>query len=399
MRGTRQARSPGTDTGGRRPRRRAAAAAILTGVLGAAAVPGAAAAAAARPAGAPPARTSTTGASTTGTHLGSRRSAASWRIVKTTRGRDLPGITAVTATGPGHAWAFASTLARPVAWRLTGHRWAAVPFPGQAGDLVTAAASGAPDNVWAFTARPAGAGQALRWDGRRWVTVRRFSQAIGDAVVLGPADVWVFGQPQSPGRVGTWHYNGRTWRRYPAAGGLTGGSALGPDSIWAVGGKTAAHWNGHTWTATSLARVLPRNTQFCRPSADQVLARSATDVWAVGAGHCEDERGPFYLLHFNGSRWRLVSQSARYGEPLQVVADGSGGLWIPAVAGFPGTFSMLHYVGGHLRKAALPLPASELAVGAVAHVAGSAVTFGGGESHPAGQAGTKQSAVILRYGG
>ncbi|MGI8449707.1 MAG: hypothetical protein ACR2MP_21515, partial [Streptosporangiaceae bacterium] len=353
--------------------------------------PGAAAAAAGRPAGALPASTAST---STGTGA-----AASGRIIKTNRGRGLPGITAVTATSPDHAWAFASTLARPVAWRLTCRRWAAVPSPGQAGDLVTAAASSARDNVWAFTARPAGAGQALRWDGRRWVTVRRFAQAIGDAVVLGPADVWVFGQPLSLGRLGAWHYTGRTWRRYPAAGALTGGSALGPDSIWAVGGKTAAHWNGHTWSRTSLARVLPRNTQFCRPSADKVLARSATDVWAVGAGHCQDERGPFYLLHFNGSRWRLVSQSARYGEPLQVVPDGSGGLWIPAVAGFPGTFAMLHYTGGHLQRAMLPLPGTRLTVDAVAHVPGSAVTFGGGGSHPAGQAGTKQSAVILRYGG
>ena len=374
MRGTRQARSPGTGAGASRPGRRAAIAVMLAAAMGAAMVTGSGAAMAAGP-------------------------GPSWRIVKTTRGRDLPGITAVTATGPRQAWAFASTLARPAAWRLTGRRWTAVPFPGQAGDRVTAAGASAPGNVWAFTARPGGAGRALRWNGHRWAAVRRFGQAIEDAVVLGPADVWVFGQPLSPGHLGTWHYNGRAWRRYPAASALTGGSALGPDSIWAVGGKTAAHWNGRAWSSTSLARVLPRNTRFCRPSADQVLARSATDVWAVGAGHCQDERGPFYLLHFDGSRWRLVDRSARYGEPAGVVPDGSGGLWIPAVAGFPGTFTMLHYSHGRLRPAVLPLPATRLAVGTVAHAAGSAVTFGGGASFPPGQRGTRQSAVILRYGG
>jgi hypothetical protein len=363
----------------------AALAVLLAGGLAAASATGGAAAAAGRPAGARPV---------------SAAAAASWRIVKTTHGRSLPGITAVTATSTQRAWAFASTLARPVAWRLAGRTWSAVPFPGRAGDQVTAAASSAPGNVWAFTAQPGGAGRAVRWNGRRWAAAGRFGQAVGDAVVLGQADVWVFGQTGAPGGgLGAWHYNGATWRRAPAAGGLTGGSALDPSSIWAVGGKTAAHWNGRTWSRTSLARVLPRNTQFCRPTADRVLARSATDVWAVGAGHCQDERGPFYLLHFNGSHWRLVWRSARYGEPLQVVPDGSGGLWIPAVAGFPGTFAMLHYTGGHLDKAALPLPASKLTVDAVAHVAGSLVTFGGGESHPVGQGGTKQSAVILRYGG
>ena len=387
MRETRPAGPASQAAGNRGSRRRVAAVATLAGALagGLAAIsaPAGAAAGTGRPAA--PA---------------SAAAAASWRIVKTTHGRSLPGVTAVTATGTRDAWAFASTLARPVAWRLTGRTWATVPFPGQTGDLVTAAASSAPGNVWAFTAQTSGAGRALRWNGRRWAAAGRFGQAVGDAVALSPADVWVFGQPGAPGGgLGTWHYNGTTWRRAPAGGGLTGGSALSPSSVWAVGGKTAAHWNGRTWSRTSLARVLPGNTQFCRPTADRVLARSATDVWAVGAGHCEDERGPFYLLHFNGSRWRLVWRSARYGEPLQVVADGSGGLWIPAVAGFPGSYAMLHYTGGRLHQAALPLPASKLSVDAVAHVARSLVTFGGGESHPAGQGGTKQSGVILRYGG
>jgi hypothetical protein len=145
--------------------------------------------------------------------------------------------------------------------------------------------------------------------------------------------------------------------------------------------------------------VLPPNSVFCHPSADYAVARSDRDVWAVGAGNCQDERGPFYLLHFNGARWRLAAQRAAYGEPLGVALDGSGGLWIPTVAGFPGTFAMLHYAGGTLHRVAMPLPGTRLTVQAVGHVPGSTVTFGGGATYPAGNPGLNRSPVLLRYGG
>jgi len=326
-------------------------------------------------------------------------STPSWRIVKTIHGPDLQGITAVAAISRTQAWAFESGQGKPAEWRLTGSSWARVTFPGRAGDTVTAAGASSAGNVWAFTAQVSGASRALHWNGTAWTVARSFGQAAGSALVLGPADVWVFGQPAAPGSgLGTWHYNGTSWRRFPRVAQLTGGSALGPRNIWAVGGKTAAHWNGTGWSVTSLAGVLPRSTLFCHPSADYAVARSARDVWAVGAGNCQDERGPFYLLHFNGARWRLVAQSARYGAPQGVAPDGAGGLWIPTVAGFPGTFAMVHYAGGALHRAAMPLPGTRLTVDAVAQAPHSAVTFGGGASYPAGNPGLNRAPVILRYG-
>jgi hypothetical protein len=121
-------------------------------------------------------------------------------------------------------------------------------------------------------------------------------------------------------------------------------------------------------------------------------------VWVVGTGRRQDERGPFVLLHYNGTRWQRVALLSRYGDPVQVVPDGSGGLWIPTIAGVPGEFTMLHYSGGHLLAARMPLPPSEITVFALAHVAGTTVTFGGGDSHAAFEPGNS-SAIILRYAG
>jgi len=66
------------------------------------------------------------------------------------------------------------------------------------------------------------------------------------------------------------------------------------------------------------------------------------------------------------------------------VPDGSGGLWIPVITGFtPPIFAMLHYSAGHLRPVPLPLPRSDMRM-TVAHVPGSAVTFGAGTDYLGG---------------
>lgn len=89
--------------------------------------------------------------------------AASWRIVKTIKGTSSssPSFTAVTATSAHDAWAFESTSAKPVAWRLTGSAWQRVAFPGRSGDTVTAAGASSPDNAWAFTSVFGGSSRAI----------------------------------------------------------------------------------------------------------------------------------------------------------------------------------------------------------------------------------------------
>jgi hypothetical protein len=297
---------------------------------------------------------------------------AAWQIVKTVEGTasSAPVFTAITATSTHDAWAFESTSSKPVAWRLTGSVWNRAAFPGRTGETVIAAGASSPDNVWAFTLVPGGSGRALAWNGRSWAVVRQFRNAVSGALVLGRHDVWVFGQSFPPGSgLGTWHYNGASWQQYKSVPMLRAASALSASNIWAVGGTIAAHWNGRAWSKTSLARLLPRPTPLSLPSADSVYAQSPRDVWVVGAAHFQDERGPFVMLHYNGTRWQRVALLSRYGAPLAIVPDGFGGLWIPTIYGVPGDFTMLHYSGGHLLAVKMPLPPSKLTVQTLAHVA------------------------------
>jgi hypothetical protein len=231
-----------------------------------------------------------------------------------------------------------------------------------------------------------------RGGGRDHAGPCRLSQAIEGALVLGRRDVWAFGG-------GTWHFNGTSWTRYPSVPTLTAASALGATSIWAVGGTVAAHWNGRAWSKMSLARVLPRPVLLCpRPSADGVYAQSPRNVWVVGAANCPDDGGPFVMLHHDGKQWWRVALLSSYGEPTALVPDGFGGLWIATIVVLPGFFTMLHYTGGHLRVATMPLPSSRMTVNALAHVPHTALTLGGGASFAAFNPGLNPSAIILRYG-
>jgi hypothetical protein len=329
-----------------------------------------------------------------------RATAASWQTVLTVTGSGSPIFTAVTATGRHHAWAFqgfAAATTPPTAWQLTRAGWHQVAFPGKASQTVVAAGASSARNAWAFADKGARS-QAFRWNGTSWTKKRSFTRSIGGTVVLSRHDVWVFGEPFAPGSgLGARHYNGHRWRRVRSGHGLTAGSALSARSIWAVGGKKVAHWNGHRWSRTSVASILPPNSQFCHPSVTDIYARSARSVWAVGAGNCQDERGPLLLLHFNGRHWRLVQNRPSFGAPTGVAPDGNSRLWIPSVAGFPGTYRVLHYAGGHLRTTTMPVSRNRLAVLAIAAVPQRRTEFAVGATFKASMPGTDQAAVVFEF--
>lgn len=330
-----------------------------------------------------------------------RPDAGGWRITLNLTAKHNPQFTAITATGPAAAWAFEAFdpgTASPAAWQLTRSGWHHAAFPGQSSEQVVAAGSTSASNVWAFTQKnfTNGPSRALRWNGSGWQVLGTFSRAIGGAAVLGPKDVWVFGVDVfGQKELGARHWNGHGWTTPSSGHGLVAGHGLAANDVWAVGGKQVAHWNGHTWQRTSLAGVLPPNTMLAHPFLSGIYEQSRASVWAIGSGGRQDEGGPVILLHFNGHSWSKVAEHG-FGDPAQVVPDGSGGLWIP-VPGLDGEPSqILHFTGGKLHEAPLPVSGQRLIVQAIAHAPGTTRSFGAGQTHRKNSLGIGLHAVLLQ---
>ena len=323
----------------------------------------------------------------------------SWHIVTSVHNGQLGDFTAVTALGRTAAWAF-NAGSVPTAWRLSGSTWTQVPFPGLASEQVIATGATSASDVWAFTSNGTQS-RALRWNGSIWSVVRSFSREIGGAAVLGASDVWVFGNAENPG-LGAWHYNGRAWSQPASGHGLNGGSGVSAGDVWAFGGVDVAHWNGSTWSRTSLASLLPAKQQLNDPTISGIYAQSHNSVYAIGNGQAQDEGGPLVILHWNGAAWSRLAQG-NYGlgtlPVQQVSSDGHGGLWLP-MPGYMGQKSyLLHYSAGQLTPAALPGGGPyRINVVSVALIPGTTDLLGGGETHATGNAGSNVTAVILQYG-
>jgi hypothetical protein len=328
--------------------------------------------------------------------------AAAWRIVKTVSGPSDPYFSTVTAVSGTNAWAFGAAQdgkVKPTAWHLAGGTWSQVAFPGLGGEIVGSAGASSAGNVWAFTHNQFNSrSRAVHWNGSNWTTAGSFTHPIGGAAVIGAQDVWVFGSPLAfHDSLGASHYNGHTWVNVPSGHGLTAGSGVSADSVWAVGGRHVAHWNGHTWSRTSVASLLPKDTELSHSELTGIYAQSASSVWAVGTGGRQDEGGPAVLLHFNGHTWSKVATDGLASDPAQVTPDGHGGLWIPVPGSDGGPSRILHYSGGHLTAVTVPGGGGrKLNVLAIAHGAGAGPSFAAGFTHKKNNFGVGLHAVILQ---
>jgi hypothetical protein len=157
-------------------------------------------------------------------------------------------------------------------------------------------------------------------------------------------DIWAVGQfspDANPNITLTLaeHFDGQAWSvvETPNVGTNHGNALLAvaaqPGAAWAVGYDIGADylshglieaWDGNAWT------VVDHPHPFETENLYGVAAVSARDVWAVGSGR--NDQGDFhaFTLHFDGSRWSLVTPAnpGTNGNVLYaVVANASNDVW------------------------------------------------------------------------
>jgi hypothetical protein len=107
------------------------------------------------------------------------------------------------------------------------------------------------------------------------------------------------------------------------------------------------------------------------------------------------------VLHFNGHKWSSVASGLFGSGPVdqQFSSDGNGGLWIPmhGGAGAGSTSSLVHYAGGKLTTAVLPVSATKINVNFVSRIPGTTQQLAGGFTHAANDLGTNVVAVLLQF--
>ena len=161
-----------------------------------------------------------------------------------------------------------------------------------------------PNDVWAAGYAYIGptVPWVMHWDGASWTDLEppfvHFSNFVQGLSVRSSNDAWAVGYAgTSQDRFGViLHWNGTGWSQQEYRSGglprLYGVKALAPDDVWAVGedfGQTLAlHYDGIAWSqvgAPDIGLVM------------DIVALSATDIWAVGGGG---------VMNWNGHGWFRV---------------------------------------------------------------------------------------------
>jgi hypothetical protein len=342
--------------------------------------------------------------------------APSWKIVKSVNTGAASDFTALVASSATTGWAFDGQgypgAPAPVAYEHTRGSWSAwtkfAKFPGVKDEEIVAAAATSSGDVWAVSQVSVGStrSRVFYWTGNThtWTVVKTFKNLAGGLAVLGPKDVWVFGDQKAyPATLdnGAWHYNGSDWSQVASGKGLAGGSAVSHTDVWAFHGTSVYQWTGSAWHRTSVASLLPAKKQLNDPQVTGILALGKDNVYAIGNGSEEDDGGPTVVLHYNGRHWAKEATgpfgfgSVTFLPSQSVSSDGGSGLWLPHPGADGAPSYIVHYTGGALKAAPLPVSDHSIDVLTVSRIPGTAWQIASGYTYNTTT--YAQTARILEY--
>ncbi len=234
------------------------------------------------------------------------------------------GYTTVLLTH-GRLWVFGGTnpggQSSPVIESLAGGHWVTARLPARLSEFISDASAPGSSDIWAISSYGR---YVLRWDGARWRLVGRWQRAgnFSGIVATSPRNAWIFGtSPVGYRSLGTWHYDGRSWRRVlGAAADIYRASAVSGRDVWGIEagrrGDSILRFDGRRWHRLWAGRAISAIRW------NDILAESARNVWLVGNEPASD-RSLLVLAHWNGGRWmRIVTpSSALAGQLAEAGAD------------------------------------------------------------------------------
>jgi hypothetical protein len=255
----------------------------------------------------------------------------------------------VAAAASNDVWAVGDGPAGALIEHWNGTVWSVVNRPKVAGDLVAVVAISAND-AWAVGQNGSGGALVEHWNGTAWKVVRNTGALSGLRQVLAisadsPTDVWALGVNDSASFL--LHFNGTTWSRVAATGGISL-TAISPTDVWIAGSvgvkgfpngddgfnPRAEHWDGKTLSVVPTpAPPLPTPSEFESSAFDAIAAVSANDIVAVGTAQTLNRFGSplqtsTLIEQWNGTSWSIVrspnpSTSGNFLNAVTVLNDGT----------------------------------------------------------------------------
>ncbi len=269
--------------------------------------------------------------------------------------------------------------ASPQSLRWDGSSWSLLESPTFVGGGFFADVAATGDTVWATGGKneavpngPLLEPLAARLDGDDWTTVAMpLFDIVGEQTLaryrlravggIAADDVWmggrllVVGEPIDDAVLVRWDGSDWTWfdvRSLLSSPGASSSieaiTALATDDVWAVGhefdvaiGRERAlilHWDGSAWSRVAAPDEPDRNVWL-----RDVVARSATDVLAVGTSVVPGAWPEGCVLHYDGVAWTRVDD-VETADGSQFFAAAIAGDGTPWLAGLTNEFPVLGLV-------------------------------------------------------